>query len=369
MRVQACRWRITGLTLALVALPVAEPRGQDAAATSRQPVAVERELHRRDLMIESLLRRIERLENGESPDVTAEGTDEPRPKGTIGIVNSSPAERALERTLTRGGALLLPRGQFEIEPALGYTHSDAGGPVFLAEGDSNVVFIGENAVDRDELRASAELRAGLPGDAQFEVELPYEIVMQSAATEVGQVVQGRDDRYGAGLGDVTLGLAKTVLRENGFMPDLVARVFWDTGSGERSDDGVGLSGGFAGLGGSLTFLKRQDPLAFVGSLGFEQPLKNDGIEPGRVYSVSLGTVLAASPETSLRLGFTHQFVDDVRADGEVLDGSDATLGVLSLGVSSLLGRSILLDLAFDVGLTDEAADYAVRVAMPIRFGF
>lgn len=79
-------------------------------------------------------------------------------------------------------------------------------------------------------------------------------------------------------------------------------------------------------------------------------------------------MLAASPETSLQVGFTHQF-DDLRADAKVLNGSDATVGVLSLGASSLLGRSTLVDLSLDIGLTDDATDYAVRIAVPVRFGF
>jgi hypothetical protein len=33
----------------------------------------------------------------------------------------------------------------------------------------------------------------------------------------------------------------------------------------------------------------------------------------------------------------------------------------------VLGRNVLLDLSAEVGLTDDAPDYAARAAVPIRF--
>ncbi len=78
-------------------------------------------------------------------------------------------------------------------------------------------------------------------------------------------------------------------------------------------------------------------------------------------------MLAASPSTSLRLGFTQQFSDDVKVDGEKLDGSDSSSGVLAICASSVLGPRALVDLALDIGLSDDAPDYAVRLAVPVRF--
>jgi hypothetical protein len=43
------------------------------------------------------------------------------------------------------------------------------------------------------------------------------------------------------------------------------------------------------------------------------------------------------------------------------------VGSLGLGVSVILGAGTLLDVSGSVGLTEDAADYAVRVALPIRF--
>ena len=38
-----------------------------------------------------------------------------------------------------------------------------------------------------------------------------------------------------------------------------------------------------------------------------------------------------------------------------------------IGASSILGRGILLDVSGGIGLTSDAPDYFVQVALPIRF--
>jgi hypothetical protein len=65
--------------------------------------------------------------------------------------------------------------------------------------------------------------------------------------------------------------------------------------------------------------------------------------------------------------FNQQFVDDVKVDGEGINGSDQVASTLSIGAASILGARMLLNGAVDIGLTDDAPDYAVRIALPVRF--
>ncbi|HET6469977.1 MAG TPA: transporter, partial [Geminicoccaceae bacterium] len=275
-------------------------------------------------------------------------------------------ERALERTLVQTGVLLLPFGKAEIEPSFSYSHGEQRAPVFVSNGGSEV-FIGEDKVRRDEAIAGVDLRIGLPFDAQAEFGLPYNWAHQDTTTRVGFADSSSDGDSGHGLGDLRIGAAKTLLRERGWLPDLVARVWWDTATGETRDNDVVIGSGFHELGGGLSAVKRQDPLAFVGQLSYEHTLENDGIQPGDALGFSLGMVLAASPETSLRASFSQRFRDDVEVDGRTIAGSDRTTGTLNLGASLLLGRSALLDLGVDVGVTDDAPDYVVRLSLPMRF--
>jgi hypothetical protein len=149
--------------------------------------------------------------------------------------------------------------------------------------------------------------------------------------------------------------------------DLIGRVTWNTATGERRDNGVALNGDFDEIRGTLSALKRQDPLAFVGAVSYQTAFEQDDIDPGDELAFSIGTVLAASPETSLRLALSQTFVEEVEIEGNRIRGSDQVMASLTLGAAAVLGRGLLVDLSADVGLTDDAPDYAISIGLPIRF--
>lgn len=260
------------------------------------------------------------------------------PPGQV-VVDAEAAERALERSLVQTGGLLLRSGQLELEPGLrqGRQESD----------DRDV----------DTISADLALRWGLGLDSQLELGLPYHSVREEATSS-------RETSSASGLGDVRIGLAKTLLREADGRPDLVARVTWDTRTGKDRDR---ISSGFDELRVSFTAIKRQDPMVFVGGLAYEHTLEHDNVQPGAAVMPSFGTFVALSPKTSMRFVLSQSFRDDNEVDGARQDGTDQTAATLTIGGSSLLDRGTLLDLAVDIGLTRDTDDYAVRIAFPIRF--
>jgi len=299
-----------------------------------------------------------------APPATTEGEAAQAP-GQFEVEEEA-IDRALERTLVQEGVLLLPLGQAEIEPSFTYTRREFDTPTFVTiDGDT---FVGEQEIERNEFEAGATLRVGLPFDSQVEVGIPYNYVDESVNTTVGGAPQTSNSESGHGFGDVSLGLAKTLLQEGtGWWPDVIARVTWDADTGKTDDNGVFLGGGFNELSGSLSAVKRQDPLAFVGSVSYAKTFEHDDIEPGDEVGLSLGTVLAASPETSLSFFFNQTFADDTKFDGDTINGSDQVLGTLSLGAATILGRNVLLSITGEIGLTDDAPDYAIGASLPIRF--
>lgn len=392
-----------------------QPRPAAPSAGTDKPASqLQQELYRRDLMIASLLRRIERIERGvplpEEPlpeEALSEGTltekaldgvraggapagsgvaaAAARPDAAGAQAQVGPGEaagtdraadrsrqtllspdRALERVLARDGTLLLAPGQVEVEPGFSFTRSEEDAPVFVTNGGPSF-FIGEDGVERDEWTGSLSVRAGLPFDSQLELLLPYRYVDQSTVTEIGFGEVRDVHEKGHGFGDLAVAAAKTLVRQKGWRPDLVGRVSWDTRTGETSDDDVPLGGGFDEIGASLSALTRQDPLAFFATIGYETTLERDDIDPGDEVQLSIGTALAASPATSLRFSFDQRFIDEAEFDGERLGGSDRTIAELSLEVATILTRGVLLDVGVDVGLTDDAPDYTFRVSLPIRF--
>ncbi len=399
----ATRWskfRLAAVQAPLVvALLAAGPDTLLAQATPEGPTAEElqQKIEERDAIISDLLRRVEQLERsmaragitqrapagqGTSPAPPAP-TQEPAgasgagASGTVAEatqpaaapgqfeVDEDAVERALERTLVRTGALLLPVGKIEVEPNFSYTRREDDSPTFVTQG--GVTFIGESERRRDEFQAGLALRLGLPFDSQLELSVPYQFVDQSTVTSVGfsELLETSDS--GSALGDVSVGLAHTFLRERGWLPDLVGRVRWDSDTGKRVDNGVSLGGGFNEVSASLTAIKRQDPLAFVGSVTYQTAFETDDIDPGDTIGFSVGVFLAASPETSLRFIFDQQFINEQEVGGLETDGSDQTIGTFTIGTSSVLDRGLLLDVAGSIGLTNDGPDYAVFISLPIRF--
>jgi hypothetical protein len=143
-------------------------------------------------------------------------------------------------------------------------------------------------------------------------------------------------------------------------------LLWDTDSGETSDDGFSLGGGFNELQGSLTMTKRQDPLVFIGSASYGTTFEKDDINPGDQLGFSVGALLAASPETSLRVVLNQTFVNELEVGDRAISGSDQVIGTLNFGASSIIGRGKFLDLTAGMGLTDEAPDYSVGISVSIR---
>jgi hypothetical protein len=280
-------------------------------------------------------------------------------------VDEEAAERALERTLVVTGALLLPVGQAEIQPSFTYIRSQQEAPtLFLAQGGQ---LIASQEVRRNTFNGNLFLRFGLPFDSQLEFDIPYRYVEQQVVTEVGFGPRAETESHGSGFGDISLGLAKTLLRERNWWPDLIGRVTWDTDSGKSSDDGTSLGGGFNELQGSLTMIKRQDPLVFIGSASYGTTFEKDHIKPGDQLGLSLGALLAASPETSLRVVLSQTFANELKVDGRAISGSDQVIGTLNFGASSIIGRGKFLDLTAGIGLTDEAPDYSVGISVASRF--
>jgi hypothetical protein len=282
-------------------------------------------------------------------------------------VDEEAAERALEFTLVQQGALLLPFGRAEFTPGFSYTRRTNDFPAVLGQPGNQVV--GEQEVRRNEFEFSAGLQVGLPLDSQLELDLPYNLVDQSGVNRVLGTAANESSDTGYGLGDFSVGLAKTVLREERWWPDVILRANWDTGTGERQNNDVVLDGGFQDLTGSISLAKRQDPLVFVGG-GFYQWAydETDDIDPGDQFGFIAGTFLAASPNTSLSLVLNQSFIDEFKVSGQRIDGSDQVESILSLGAAAVLGRNVLLSGNVGVGLTDDSPDYSVTISLPIRFG-
>ncbi|MDH5749386.1 MAG: hypothetical protein OEY85_08745, partial [Rhodospirillales bacterium] len=361
--------------LLAAAAPVLVTAGTTTVSAQETPVEqLQFKLRERDKVIGELLERVKALERRvgvpsrrtESPPKveTKRAEKNDAAPGTV-VVSESEAERALERSLTREGAFLLSAGFLEIEPSFTYVRSENATSSFVSSGGG--VLAAQTEQNADSFTGDLALRLGLPWDSQFEVGLPYRLRRSESVTSVGFTPVSASSDWGAGLGDVRLGLAKTLLRESLWRPDLVGRLTWNTDSGAVSDNGVSLGGGFHELTASLTAIKRQDPIAFIGGLSYGHSLEMNGVQPGSTVSANAGAFIALSPESSLRLVLSGSYQDETETAGIGLAGSSRTIGTLVLGGSTLLAPGILLNLSAGIGLTNDADDFSFSLSMPIRF--
>lgn len=390
-------FRIT--PLALAGLLLAGPAHAADTPAQLRAKDLQQRLARSDAQAAALQQRIEQLErrleamrtaisNAPTAAATvrpaaiaqAAGTTPPRPpaqsSGSSAAARSAPgsfevdeeaAQRALERTLTQSGALLLPPRTVELTPSFTYRRLESTTSVpanFTPPGGgAPVLVLANQRLRRSESTARLDIRAGMPYNTQLELGIPYSHVRQSQVTDFSATASSRGD----GIGDATLGIARTLTRESGWKPDVIGRLSYNFGNGKRQDGAVALTGGYRQLQAELVTIKRQDPLAFVASAFYARAFERDAVRPGDAAGISLSAILAASPATSLQFGFSQIHRQEQRLGGAKITGSDQTYGIVNLGASSVLSRDTTLVTQFGIGVGNDAPKYSFSLSLPILF--
>lgn len=279
-------------------------------------------------------------------------------------VDELAAERALERVLSQDGALLLAAGSVEVSPAFTWSRIERAYPVGRIEEDR--VLLGENAVSSNIYSLNLDVRVGGPWGTQLELGMPYRWSDTEVVTSSGGVpLAASDGGSSSGFGNLRVGLAKTLVRESGWRPDIVGRVTWETGLG-GDEPGATPDLASEALSGSLTFVKRADPLVLIGTTSYRTTLGDEGLVSGDQFGFSLGTAFAASPHTTLFATVSNQFVSEAEFNGEPLAGSDLTATSLNLGLGTIVGRGLLMNVVTGIGITEDAPDFSLGVSASVR---
>ena len=154
------------------------------------------------------------------------------------------SNRALERALVREGGLVLSPGTLELEPNFAYSYRNDN----------------FSQTRRHSLGPALAFRAGLPWRSQLEATLPYVFERRRDSMEPNN---------SDGIGDLTLGLSHQIMDEGPSAPALIGSIQYQAATGENTiferARPVALGSGFYSIQGSLTALKRIDPLVIFGS--------------------------------------------------------------------------------------------------------
>lgn len=375
------------LLLAMAGAEAADRRRPSSKPASRTAVAVD------SAVLMSLINRIQKLEerlaalentqpnaagaasppgSPDRPGMPPAQTASPRADRS-GSDPSNPAaeparedlSRALERALLREGGLVLPPGVFELEPRLRYQHRSTNRLELASLAGQPQLSTADRKLDL--LQAGLGVRVGMPWATQLEVFVPYASNRQRVAGAGAPAAT----ETSSGFGNVEIGLTRQLYMQPGGL-GLLGSVRWvgqDAADQFGSDVATGSS--FRTLQGSLLFVTRRDPVVFFGGLSHafnrERRIAGRLVDPGDSTGVRLGSIIALSPDTSLRLGLDVSRSRDIRLDSSAVAGSGTVLGEFSTGFSFVLTPRTLLGIEAGIGLTPASPDFRLGLSLPVRF--
>lgn len=291
--------------------------------------------------------------------------DQPTQKPGLFEVDEEAATRALERSLIQLDALLLAPAHVETGIGINFSTDQQSEPILLQSIDESTLLIGTSKFRSESLSMQFSMQIGLPGDSQLDLSIPFHSNRLTRSTSASGVLTSNLDDTSSGSGDFRIGFLKTITKERGYRPDLIALVAFDADTADNTNPAIGSGAEETTLG--LNATKRQDPLAFTFGLSHTVANSDDEFQAGPVTQFSAGTVLAASPYTSLHIGFTQFHSGEFEIGGENIDGSSTIGATLQIGASSVLSKTIFMSGSVAAGLTDTGPDYSFSVILSKRF--
>lgn len=334
-----------------------------------------------------------------------------------GEESAEDAETRLSQVLDDETGVLTPEGTLVVEPSLEFTHSTSNR--FFAQGVEVVdsVFIGlleVNEADRDTITAALNIRYGITDRFEMETRIPYvfrhETVTQSFISQPNQP-EFTDTNSGDDIGDIEVA-AHYQLTGDPIYTVANLRLNTPTGLSPFDADFDPITGqptelatgsGFWGVQPSFTVIFPTDPVVFFGTFGYTFNIPDNvnevrtisdptsavlpitstigDVDPGDSINIALGMGLSLNEQFSMSLGFKYDYVFPTEQDVVILDSNPGgpsnfagttetdTLQAASflVGWSYQVNEMVGVNLNFEVGATDDANDFSVRLGVPIRF--
>jgi len=311
----------------------------------------------------------------------------------------APDEPPEVAVLADQGGVLTPRGVLTIEPEVEFTSASSLQFEFSGIGVESAFLIGDieaSSSDRSIFSSRLNARLGLTDRMEVSLDVPY--LSRSDRFERRIVSAGdpgglTDRTRGQGLGDIAVGLHYQFPRSAQSRTTLVGnlRVKSDSGGSpfDVDVDPMGIEeelatgSGYWSIEPSLTWIRPTDPAVLFGTLGYSwnlpvdvdrsrmlngQPVRVGRVDPGDAISAGFGIGIALNETTSLSLSYNHQYV--LRTESE-LNGIDFLsrplhVGEFQLGLSFEIADTPAR-LTASIGVTENAPDVSVSLAMPLNF--
>jgi hypothetical protein len=286
--------------------------------------------------------------------------------------------------LRQAQAVLIPRHRLEVTPSLFHSFDDSN--ILAVQGLDilETIFIGTINVEKQRrhgLTAQLDGRYGITDRVQANLTVPYRYIYSqlSAPRQVQRIGDEEiSDRtvHTNYIGDIEFGASFHALREKGWRPDLILTLSTKTRTGLASydidlrDSEVATGTGFWGVRGQATVVKVTDPGILFASGSYlyhiEDHVNGFDVNPGDIFQLSAGYGFALNPFLSLTTRIEANYVEALQLDGDWIDGTELWLSTLSFGATYGVSRNMALDLAFEIGLTDDTPDFRFSIGAPIQ---
>lgn len=344
----------------------------------------------RDQAIKNLIRRIEQLERSDAGQtLVAEQPSPPGEEGEQQVLapeakerlrreseeNSQLIQKAFEQRLSREGGMLLAPFKLTYEPSLAYAHASYDSIVVDGFTVYPVLVIGDivaEKVRRDVVTNNHSFRLGLPGNLQFDLMVPLGYERKRSFRDDGTHAANETK----GLGDISLALNYQLLNGSPFWPDTLVGVSWKSTSGDdpykqENSDIPSVGTGFETWGLSVTSVAAADPIVIFGGLSATHTPGADKkigqVRPGESLGVNLGMALSLNLDTSLSFNYGYNYTLETEVDGRKITGSDQTSSTFGVGLSRAKSDFYAMDIDLAIGLTQDATDFQLSIALPFEF--
>jgi hypothetical protein len=336
--------------------PVETPASEPVAAppTAEDP-DVRQQLEAQKAINRQLRARVQELENQQGAATAVPALDATPVRSSVIEPESAQSDSAIQEALIDKGFLLLPSRSFRLASELAWVHT--GADALLTRSD--------------DYTASLTAQAGLPWRMMLSANVPYTRRETSSGSN-------------SGAGDLSLALSAALTGESAHVPALLASVAYSDDNGHDPFAPVPIGFGFRTLGVTLSALKRVEPLALYGGVGYTHPFARQvdadnflnepafhgRIAPGDAWSYRLGASLAATPAITLDASLAGAFIDrtDVRSQSQGDSTlAQSTLVFLGLGADFLLSRDLALLANAAAGITQDSPDAVLSITLSYRF--
>jgi hypothetical protein len=318
--------------------------GQSVDQLKAELAAKKAEISKLEQRIHALETRSRPESNDKGPSIAAiaaaQRASAPSATPHSALPDDDDTDHALERTLVREGALLLPAYTYELTPQLSAAHWDKM----------------QDPVLRNSYAAAMSFRMGLPWQSQFTFSLPY---------FHNELANGSSD----GLGDAGFLFSKQLFAETDAIPNLIGFVGWTSPTNHGGTFGpIPYVSGFQG---GLTTAKRFDPLVVYGTVSYfsaaSREISGTQFTPSDVLALRIGASLAITPATSMSAGISGAYLINADAANFIMPNSDRLLSTVDVSFSTIIWRRTLLNLTAQFGLTGHEPEIRLITALPVRF--